>query len=836
MRPRTPCSPSLGAFAVAAVALVSVPAAAAPVEPQLPRGLVDIRMEPGPGAGTHDSASWITTRAPVFVPIPRMSASFVASESKTTVAITFSAEAATSAVGRRLAVRALVDGQVAAPADVVFTEGSFGGARSFTFLHEVEPGIHTVEMQWRTDPGTVARMRAASLSIRHGVRSGAAGTLTATAHDASDAETKDAVWRPIPGTSLGFSSPAGAAPTVVFSAATSVTTNKRLFVRALIDGAPLAPGDVVFAMRSTRDAHQMAFRSKPLAAGAHTVSLEWLVDAGGTARISDRSVVVAAFPENPQLVHRVIVPPSGPNIPLVPGAWAPVPGLSAVLSLPRNAEIAAGFSGEVHAAPGASMELRLVADGAAVDAERVVVASDGKPFATQSFTFDRKHLFTQESITSVWLEWRAVGGPVFIGDRALDLVVERGLIPDVAEAPAIGGNDPVEAAIGTRPLLTIIHEVERGPAHIPTVAEVTDAVHGSRGVNDYYDKVSGGRFGFTDAGVLSYPADETEDHYWDHDPFDCGAPAADGYAGGHVERWTEAILKADADVDFAAYDRDDDGTVSPQELSILYVVAQDDVDGYVRELWPYCDPDQPLIVDGVILPEIAEWLTSDPATSWEMAAHELAHLALGLGDLYANGWSFDTEVGELSLMGDNRHTTTHLDPIHKLALGWVTPGYATVPATYAVEDVKRSELVLVLPRALDGDGKESFVVETRYTWTDGTLYDERMDAAGAVVWHYVEDPAQSDEPPACMTPAQWANVTSNGRRAIRLLRPNIVFSSGLAADWDEEDYDLDDAGLVCPGAGVPANALLWADGTPSGWALRDFSAAGEIMTFDVETP
>jgi hypothetical protein len=64
----------------------------------------------------------------------------------TQLALVFSAEAQTTVPDKRMFVRALVDGVVADPADVVFTEGTFGGARTFVFTDVVGPGIHTVEM------------------------------------------------------------------------------------------------------------------------------------------------------------------------------------------------------------------------------------------------------------------------------------------------------------------------------------------------------------------------------------------------------------------------------------------------------------------------------------------------------------------------------------------------------------------------------------------------------------------------------------------------------------------------------------------------------------------
>jgi hypothetical protein len=52
--------------------------------------------------------------------------------------------------------------------------------------------------------------------------------------------------------------------------------------------------------------------------------------------------------------------------------------------------------------------------------------------------------------------------------------------------------------------------------------------------------------------------------------------------------------------------------------------------------------------------------------------------------------------------------------------------------------------------------------------------------------------------------------------------------------WDGSDaatgYDL------LPDAAPPRASLRWADGTPSGFAIRGISAAGAVMTANVTVP
>ncbi|MBI5365167.1 MAG: hypothetical protein HZA53_18460 [Planctomycetes bacterium] len=808
---------------------------AVPMEPALPSGTLDLRVEP-----TQASASWgfLTTQSTNYVNVPRASASFVAEDERTPLVIVFSAEASTNSSTGRMFVRALVDGGVAAPADVVFTEGAFQGARSFAFTSIVGEGIHTVEVQWLVDPGVTGFLRAEALELRHG-----ANVAHGTAPSGSNTVTTSSSFVPVPGLSVPFQLSVAGSAVVGFSAETFVQgANMRLFVRALVDGALCEPGDVVFAGRASRQTHQMRFETPALAAGWHTATVEWLVDAGGVATLGDRTAWVTSA--TPCSVERIVVAPSGPAVTTASGAWSQVPGLAALITLPANAEIAASFSGEVLGGSAASLQMRLVTPGPTTS-DVVVLAEGAFPFETQSFTFDRKHVFLPPgTLTGIWLEWRTSGAPVSMGDRALHLAIEAGLVPDLAEAPSIGrgsaaelAGQRVEAAIGTRRVLTLVHRIPRAApnAVIPTIAQVTSAMYGPTGVADYYDKVSGGRFGLTNAGVREYDASKTEAHYWNHTQFNCGMPLADGFIGGHAERWAEIVQLADADVDFAQYDTNGDGVLQPEsELAVLIVVPQGMTDGFTRPLEPFCTG-LPVIVDGVVVPAISEWFTSNPALNWEVGAHELAHLILGLTDLYVKDFNYDTEVGVLSLMGSNTSTTTHLDPFHKLCLGWVTPRYAPIDGDYALLDVKESGTVLVLPRDTDGDGAECFLVEVRRTSFGSPLYDTVIGANGAVVWHVVESPPQSDQPPSCTTAAEWAAFSGNGRRAIRVVRPGIDYAGGAASDWTAGSYDLLDHGLNCPGGmGSARNALLWADGKESDWNLLGFGDTGLAVNVVVD--
>jgi hypothetical protein len=69
---------------------------------------------------------------------------------------------------------------------------------------------------------------------------------------------------------------------------------------------------------------------------------------------------------------------------------------------------------------------------------------------------------------------------------------------------------------------------------------------------------------------------------------------------------------------------------------------------------------------------------------------------------------------------------------------------------------------------------------------------------------------------------------------MRMIRPVWDTLRPTQSLWDGSDpatgYDL------LPDAPQPKASLRWADGTPSGFAIRNISAAGPVMTADLTVP
>lgn len=389
-----------------------------------------------------------------------------------------------------------------------------------------------------------------------------------------------------------------------------------------------------------------------------------------------------------------------------------------------------------------------------------------------------------------------------------------------------------------RNLLTILWDPDRPNHPAPTQAAIESLLYGeTNSVEDYFLENSNGQFTINNAGIFGwYDADKPADHYWG--PVDVGDTDGDGWISGHVEKWAEAIRKADQDFNFAAYDSNSDGYLHPHELGVLIVIPQNNSDGFVRSVVGSQVPPEPLVVDGVTVPIMAEAYIGNPP-HLGLVAHELSHLLLDHADMYF-GFNTPFAAGEYSLM-DQHWKAPHLDPFAKLKFGWVEPNIVTESGEYDITDVETSNEIWVLMDPEKGTD-EYFIIENRQP---GNTYDSQLSDSGLAIWHVIEDPAiyGSEIPP---TPpgvnqdsweASWSTIPAGdwGRRAIRSIKPVWNTFTNTQALWDGSDpatgYDL-----LSSNSDPQKATLQWADGTPSGFEIRDISSSADTMQVYIETP
>jgi M6 family metalloprotease-like protein len=603
---------------------------------------------------------------------------------------------------------------------------------------------------------------------------------------------------------------------------------------------------------------------------------------------------------------------SGANISTSSSIMKPIPEMEMNVSIPENGEMVIIFSAESYSSYGSQALVSLQIGQKFYSANMVTLASGNKYLGVHSFVFVIKHFNAKAnaSLENIKLLWSSGGnGTAYMGDRTMTVLVEKGGVPDLAEPPAIGAiSNPVngfpggiEPMTGSVPLLTVIIDPNQANVPKPSWSDVNDLLFGSHSTRDYFDKISGGRFNLTNAGVFNViPNLPHPDIYWEQHSCDCenddDCDTLDifhevGYTGGHQRKWADAMDGIDAAFNFAAYDKNKDGILDPRELAILIITPAETEGGTVRGFRPYCQghPNVPntlggaYYADGVRFVAIAEWYTdAADSTDFITPTHELGHLLLNLGDLYIEDIELATEPAQYDLMGESTNASPHLQGRTKLALGWATPRFMRFSTNNVlVRDVRQSEEVIIMPRTSNVDGKEFFLLENRQNQAVDAKYDENILGTGIAIWHIVETEGDADLPPnqvACKAGglANW-DLTDHGRarRTSRLIRlkegrvseeddngggngggntggglpgnlnnqtgPNRELWKNTTYAINPNDsvpaYDLTSYGFVCPtGTYKGKMALVWADYSPSGYALRNFSMGWPSMRVDIEVP
>lgn len=778
----------------------------------------------------NNSEAWVVKAAPSgpdrtttsdsFVDLPDMNG-VLNTGANSSLQIVFSAEVNTA--NGRMFVRARVDGQVASPSDVVFAIGEFTGTRSFILTKDgLGAGPHLVQMQWSTDPGGTVYVGDRTLTLAAfpvGMPQG--GLVVKAAPSGPDKTTNSVNFIDIPDLNAAIATAANSNLKITLSGEVN-TVNGRMFVRALVDGQVANPSDVVFAIGGFAGTRAFTFTKDNLAAGQHVVQIQWSTDAGGTAHIGDRTLTLCGLPEITQDGGlSVKAAPSGPDKTTNSVYFVDVPDMQVGVTTAANSNLEITFSGEADAANG-RMFVRALVDGQVASPSDVV-------FAIGGFTGTRSFTFVKENVSAgphtVDIQWSTDrGGTANLGDRTLTVVGWRRQIPDLSD-----GFYGVAPAFGARKVLTILWDPHRPNHPAPGSAQITNLLFGAGpSVKGYFLENSGGRLTLENAGVLGwYDSDKPADHYWNHP----ANPCAEGFINGHIEKWAEAIRKANNTFNFAQFDTNHDGVLSPDELTILIVIPQNGAFGTQNPVSGRQHPHwQPLVVDGVRIDTMVEAYIGNPP-SLGLVAHELAHILLGAGDMYFD-IVYPCAAGPYSLMDQSPANPPHLDPFHKLRLGWLQPTIVMSDGVQNLTDVETTRRALILYNPTRTE-KEYFIVENRWP---GNSYDQLLPHAGLAVWHIIEDPGTFEHLPAPpgVDPQGWSKVAGWARFAIRMIRP--VY--GPPIDWRLWDganavvgYDL---------LSVDPNpqhvTLRWADGTPSGFALRNISPAGPVMSVQVDVP
>jgi M6 family metalloprotease-like protein len=203
------------------------------------------------------------------------------------LAITFSGDVAVA--GGRLFAQAVVDGAVVS--DVLLSDATAAqrGARSYTFVtKDVGAGPHRVEVRARVEGGP-AQVHARSVAVASAPASTADGGMVAVGVQTPPVTITSTSFVDVPSLAADVVTTVGASTLVIDAGAEVAVTGGRLFLRALVDGAPVRPAGVTFVQGEPKvRAESFAFALDNVTPGRHAVRIQASVDAGATASIADR--------------------------------------------------------------------------------------------------------------------------------------------------------------------------------------------------------------------------------------------------------------------------------------------------------------------------------------------------------------------------------------------------------------------------------------------------------------------------------------------------------------------------------------------------------------------
>ncbi len=359
---------------------------------------------------------------------------------------------------------------------------------------------------------------------------------------------------------------------------------------------------------------------------------------------------------------------------------------------------------------------------------------------------------------------------------------------------------PVPATV-TKNVLTILWDPHRVTDPAPSKAAVEQMLFGAApSMKQYYVNQSNGLVNMVNAGVLGwYDADKPAEHYWADITTD--DPDHDGFNFGHIEKWAEAIYKANMEFDFASYDTNGDHILSPDELGILIVIPQNDPFGTNRDVFGQEYPTKlPLIVDGVKISFIAEVYIGSPVNIGA-ASHELGHLFFYMPDMYIDP-APSYRAQNYSLM-DNAYNLSQFDPYNKYWHGWIDVQNVTADGFYTVNSIETSHVAFKITRS---GTNEFFLIENRQHGT----YDQGIADTGIAIWDIIDDRDVND----------WGRLNIHMIRAVSHVNP-------------------DDSQALWHGPGGIQGrdaALNWIDGSASGVVLKSFPASSSSMRVYIDVP
>jgi M6 family metalloprotease-like protein len=674
-------------------------------------------------------------------------------------------------------VRPRVDGQPLG-LEPLFVAGAqvHDDVRSFTFVvPTVAAGQHTVEIEWRPlIQGARPQMRDRSLTMHSAAAGSGTGRLAvADSSGGGIVFVSPFFYQAVPGATTSITTAQSGPLAITFSGDVLVAEG-RLFAQAVVDGVVVS--DVLFldAGFPTRDSHSYTFVTPSVSAGLHRVEIRARVE-GGVALFLGRSVAVASAPGFTAAGGMVATGLQAPPTPITSTSYVDVPSMATIVSTAAGASTVVIDAGGEVLVRGGRLFLRALVDGVPAQPGNVTFLQRETRFRAQSFAF---------AVDNLPPGRHTIGIQAAVDPNTTALIADRFLRVHHARRSGAAFVRPYEAM---RPksrvfqTLVICFDPVRPGHPRPTKQQLMDMFEGTdsgKSMRGWWAESSGERLtagtvqyrGCEDTGWYPPPPGREGTWYWDNGQFNL--------------MWQDALRAADPTFDFHAYDTDRDNAISPDELLVAIVRPQAVQDGTTRGTSVALDGNPTPL--GVHVSDL--YLSADPArrtANVGVICHELAHSFIGGQDLYAP-CPPETNAGSFSIMSAYGNAT-HLDPLHKLKSGFVTPDAvdistwttASLPLP-AVETGDNELAILFDPAKAD---KEYFVVENRFGGSGTSANYDAPLGNNVVLWHVIEDRTTRITYPFPAPPPNDCRIP------IRLLK-------ALSAAGDSHD-------------------LVWADGTPA---------------------
>lgn len=288
--------------------------------------------------------------------------------------------------------------------------------------------------------------------------------------------------------------------------------------------------------------------------------------------------------------------------------------------------------------------------------------------------------------------------------------------------------------------------------------------------------------------------------------YETSSPPVSGY--GNSQNLTyDALMAADADIDYSQYDQDSDGYVD--HLLVIHAGNDEASSGVSNDIWSHAWGLNSLAVklDGKWLNAYTMLSESDPIGVF---VHEFGH-DLGLPDLYDTDYSSDGGCGRWEVMASGSWNNGGASPSMlsawcRIELGWISP--TAVSADTAGLTAKRVfDNQTVFKIIVNNSNSEYFLVENRQL----TGWDSYLPGSGLLIWH-INDSASGNtrDNYRLVDLEEWDN-NNDARNANDAWKSN---STGMTPTTSPNTNDY--------------------SGKKTDIRIYNISASGNLMYFDVD--